>query len=95
MADGRQKRIRTRSTETANGGKAVKAKYGPEFFREIGRRGGLAIKGRGVEYLREIGKHGGETKARLGREHYAEIGRQGGLRGKGRPKPGAGRTRAS
>ena len=72
----------------------MKAKYGPEFFREIGRKGGQAIKDRGLDYLREIGRLGGEaTKARHGAAHYAEIGRKGGQHGKGQPKPGAGRTR--
>ena len=80
-------------TEVPNGGQAVKEKYGSEFFREIGRKGGLSIRERGVEYLREIGKQGGEaTKARHGVEHYSEIGRRGGQRGKGQPKPGTGRT---
>ena len=82
--------------ERDKGGNAVKAKYGPEFFREIGRKGGQAIKDRGVEYLRDIGRQGGEaTKARHGSAHYAEIGRKGGQRGKGQPKPGAGRKRAA
>ncbi|HUZ78288.1 MAG TPA: hypothetical protein VMV93_11980 [Chloroflexota bacterium] len=77
------------------GGDAVKAKYGPEFFREIGRKGGQTIRERGVEYLREIGRTGGETtKARHGIGHYAQIGRIGGQRGKGQPKPGAGRPRS-
>ncbi len=81
-------------TEHAKGGEAVKAKYGSDFFREIGRKGGQTIRNRGVEYLREIGRAGGEsTKARHGTSHYAEIGRIGGQRGKGQPKPGAGRTR--
>jgi general stress protein YciG len=91
---GQQPRARTRSGETSKGGQAVKAKYGPEFFREIGRKGGQAIKDRGLDYLREIGRLGGEaTKARHGAAHYAEIGRKGGQHGKGQPKPGAGRTR--
>jgi general stress protein YciG len=94
VADNESKSRRTRTGETARGGQAVKAKYGPEFFREIGRKGGQAIKDRGLDYLREIGRLGGEaTKARHGAAHYAEIGRKGGQHGKGQPKPGAGRTR--
>ncbi len=96
MADTPTKTRKPRSGETARGGQAVKAKYGPEFFREIGRKGGQAIKDRGLDYLREIGRLGGEaTKARHGAAHYAEIGRKGGQHGKGQPKPGAGRTRRS
>jgi uncharacterized protein len=94
VADNQTKTRKPRSGETAKGGQAVKAKYGPEFFREIGRKGGQAIKDRGLDYLREIGRLGGEaTKARHGAAHYAEIGRKGGQHGKGQPKPGAGRTR--
>src|SRR5712691_1009620 len=44
-----QAKRKTRTGETAKGGQAVKAKYGPEFFREIGRKGGQAIKDRGLD----------------------------------------------
>ncbi|HUZ77836.1 MAG TPA: hypothetical protein VMV93_09680 [Chloroflexota bacterium] len=74
------------------GGNAVKEKYGSEFFREIGRKGGAKIRERGVDYLREIGRVGGErTKETQGKEHFSTIGRIGGQNGKGKPKPGAGR----
>jgi len=76
-----------------NGGKAVRAKYGVEFFREIGRKGGNALKERGADYT-ELGRSGGEvTKARHGSAHYAEIGRKGGRNGRGTPKSGSGRRR--
>ncbi|MDE3076644.1 MAG: general stress protein [Chloroflexota bacterium] len=76
-----------------NGGKAVRAKYGVEFFREIGRKGGNALKSLGANYV-ELGRSGGEvTKARHGSAHYAEIGRKGGRNGRGTPKSGSGRRR--
>ena len=83
-------------TPRQRAGDAVKTKYGIEFFREIGRKGGKALANRGNEYLREIGRTGGEaTKARHGSAHYADIGRIGGQNGKGTTKPGAGRRRGS
>ncbi|MHB8620125.1 MAG: general stress protein [Chloroflexota bacterium] len=76
-----------------NGGKAVREKYGPEFFREIGRKGGNALKERGANYA-ELGRVGGQaTKERHGSEHYAEIGRKGGRNGRGTSKTGAGRRK--
>jgi uncharacterized protein len=94
MDRGQQPRRTT--SQRGNGGNTVKAKYGPDFFREIGRKGGQTIKNRGVDYLREIGRQGGEaTKIRHGSTYYSEIGRKGGRAGRGTPKPGAGRTRRS
>ena len=38
----------------------VKAKYGPEFFSVIGRKGGEAVlKERGTNFLSDIGRKGG------------------------------------
>ena len=69
------------------GGHAVKEKYGQEYFREIGRKGGKAISNRGIDYLREIGRRGGEATMRQhGTKHFSEIGRKGGQNGKGTPK---------
>jgi len=83
-----------KAAKKPRGGDAVKSKYGPDFFREIGRKGGEAIRDRGVDHLREIGRLGGQaTMQRHGAEHYAQIGRKGGQQGRGQPKPGAGRTR--
>ena len=42
-----------------NGGKAVREKYGVEFFREIGRKGGQSLKERGDDYA-ELGRIGGD-----------------------------------
>ena len=76
-----------------NGGKAVREKYGVEFFREIGRKGGNALKDRGVDYV-ELGRVGGEvTKERHGSQHYADIGRKGGRNGRGATKTGSGRRK--
>jgi len=84
--------VANKTKRSSGGGKAVLAKYGPEFYREIGRKGGQVIKDRGLDHLREIGRLGGEaTKASQGPEFFRKIGRIGGQRGKGSPKPGAGR----
>ena len=61
MAENETKGRRARTSETARGGQAVKAKYGPEFFREIGRLGGEATKARhGAAHYAEIGRKGGQ-----------------------------------
>ena len=78
-----------------NGGRAVREKYGVEFFREIGSKGGNSLKERGADYV-QLGRLGGEvTKARHGSEHYSEIGRKGGRNGRGASKKGSGRRRVS
>jgi general stress protein YciG len=69
-------------TEAAqHGGKAAAAKYGTEFYRQIGKKGGAAnLAKHGSEHYSRIGHVGGEqTKAKLGREHYARIGKIGGI----------------
>jgi len=76
-----------------NGGRAVREKYGVEFFREIGRKGGNSLKERGANYV-ELGRLGGEvTKARHGSQHYSDIGRKGGHNGRGATKKGSGRRK--
>jgi general stress protein YciG len=81
------------SSRGRNGGRAVREKYGVEFFREIGRKGGNSLKHRGADYV-ALGRMGGEvTKARHGSEHYSEIGRKGGRNGRGASKKGSGRRR--
>ena len=78
-----------------NGGRAVRDKYGVDFFREIGRKGGNSLKERGANYV-ELGRMGGEvTKARHGSDHYSEIGRKGGRNGRGASKKGSGRRKVS
>lgn len=48
----------------AKGAKAVKEKYGVEFFRAIGRRGGEKNRAKGPDYFRALGQKGGaRTKA--------------------------------
>lgn len=79
----------TEKTESrgSNGGRAVKEKYGADFFKQIGRKGGNSLKDNGADYA-ALGKVGGEaTKERHGSAHYSEIGRIGGSRGKGGRKP--------
>ena len=67
-------------TEVAkHGGQAVKAKYGPEFFARIGKKGGATMKQRGPDYFAEIGRKGGEaTKQKHGSALYARAGKAGG-----------------
>lgn len=85
----------TDSSRGKNGGRAVRDKYGVDFFREIGRKGGNSLKERGANYT-ELGRMGGEvTKARHGSEHYSEIGRKGGRNGRGASKKGSGRRKAT
>jgi general stress protein YciG len=87
--------VTSESSRGKNGGKAVREKYGVDFFRQIGRKGGNSLKERGANYV-ELGRMGGEvTKARHGSEHYSEIGRKGGRNGRGASKKGSGRRRAS
>lgn len=43
------------------GGQTTKARYGSEYYREIGRRGGEAVRAsRGPEFYEEIGRKGGQ-----------------------------------
>ena len=83
------------SSRGKNGGRAVRDKYGVDFFREIGRKGGNSLKERGANYV-ELGRMGGEvTKARHGSDHYSEIGRKGGRNGRGASKKGSGRRKVT
>jgi general stress protein YciG len=48
------------------GGKATRARYGPEFFAEIGQKGGKAVSKRyPSEHFQEIGRKGGRRVAEL------------------------------
>jgi general stress protein YciG len=83
------KRGPTAGTEEARqGGNMVKAKYGSEFYRQIGKKGGQAVKARqGPDFYAEIGKRGGEsTKRSQGPDFYSRIGRIGGTTAKGARK---------
>ena len=53
---------------------------GPEFYEEIGRKGGKATRDRhGVGFYEDIGKKGGEVvKEKYGADFYEEIGHKGG-----------------
>ena len=65
--------------EARHGGQAVRAKYGPDFFARIGKKGGETMKQRGPAYFAEIGRKGGEsTKRTQGAAHYSRIGKAGG-----------------
>lgn len=60
-----------------------------EFYRELGRKGGQAVKEKyGVDHLKEIGRKGGEeTNKKFGPSFYSQIGAIGGENGQGVPKP--------
>jgi general stress protein YciG len=48
------------------GGRATRARYGPEFFAEIGQKGGRAVSQRyPSEHFQEIGRKGGRRVAEL------------------------------
>jgi general stress protein YciG len=48
------------------GGRATRARYGPEFFAEIGQKGGKAVSQRyPSEHFQEIGRKGGRRVAEL------------------------------
>ena len=59
-----------------------KAKYGKEFYTEIGHKGGRATREKyGPEFYGEIGKKGGQSTAeKHGPEFYEKIGKKGGQR---------------
>jgi len=73
--------------QAKHGGKSVKAKYGSDYYSQLGKKGGAAVKETyGSEHYSEIGKKGGTvTSERYGSEHYARIGAKGGNAGKQRP----------
>lgn len=65
------------------GGAVTKAKYGPEHYAAIGKKGGETTAKLGSEHYSRIGKMGGkkggdQTAARHGSEFYQEIGKKGG-----------------
>jgi general stress protein YciG len=48
------------------GGKATKARHGPEFYQSIGRKGGETTKERhGPEFYEKIGRKGGQRVRQL------------------------------
>jgi uncharacterized protein len=48
------------------GGRATRARYGPEFFARIGQKGGKTVSQRyPSEHFREIGRKGGRRVAEL------------------------------
>ena len=80
-------RIVTKSTKPTRPTKLTKrtppttpTSHGSEFYREIGRRGGLARKKQlGAGGYADLGRKGGEArKGQLGSEGYALLGRRGG-----------------
>jgi len=48
------------------GGRATKARHGPEFYEEIGRKGGTTTKKRhGPQFYVKIGRKGGQRVKQL------------------------------
>lgn len=54
--------------------------YDPNYYREIGRKGGLALKEKyGSKHFSEMGKKGGNsTKNKHDTDYYSTIGKKGG-----------------
>ncbi|MEO7002546.1 MAG: hypothetical protein ABI068_12080 [Ktedonobacterales bacterium] len=79
------------TAEARRGGQAVAAKYGREFYSQIGKKGGDTVRReQGSEFYAQIGKKGGEsTKRNQGPDFYARIGKKGGESNKG-PRSTAG-----
>ncbi len=69
------------SENARKGGLTVKARYGLDFYAQIGKKGGAIVKERhGAHFYSDIGKQGGTTTRQLlGVAHYERIGRLGGL----------------
>jgi general stress protein YciG len=67
------------------GGKATRARYGPEFFAEIGQKGGKAVSRRyPATHFQEIGRKGGRRVAELV-ERAKQIERERSEEGGGQP----------
>lgn len=80
----------TASEMGKRGGASLKAKVkdNPDYFRELGRKGGKKTADtHGKEYYSAMGKKGGEAlRAQRGDEFYEEIGKVGGLESRKRAK---------
>lgn len=60
------------------GGQKVSETHGPDFYSEIGRKGGLNTKNRSPDFMSRIGKLGGAKMKERGTQYYKDIGRKGG-----------------
>jgi general stress protein YciG len=72
------------SEEAKRGGQAIRAKYGSEYFRQLGLKSVQSVRGkRTPAFYEEIGRKGGEiTKAKYGLDYYRRIGKAGGEKGR-------------
>jgi len=53
----------------------IKEKFGNDFYKEIGKKGGEATKANGTDF-EALGKAGGDrTLQKYGREYFSEIAR--------------------
>jgi general stress protein YciG len=69
------------------GGIAVKAKYGPDFYKELGKKGGAAVRAKlgenAKEFYREMGRKGGASlRDNAVPGYFEEIGARGGRKAK-------------
>jgi len=58
------------------GGEAVKAKYGPEFYHEIGKKGGDIVAQRGPEFFEENGRKGGQKRSENAARKRMAVGQE-------------------
>lgn len=79
---------RAGSANARHGGMAVKAKYGDDFFKQIGSKGGTRVRqNHGSDFYTKIGKMGGSTtRDKFGSAHYERIGHLGGTRARQRER---------
>lgn len=66
------------SKEATHGRNAIKAKYGPDVYKDLAQKGGQAMRQKyaGTGYYQRVGRAGGEAvKQKYGLEHYRRIGR--------------------
>lgn len=67
------------------GGVITRERYGKEFYRKMGKKGGAEIAKRGSGHFQRIGKLGGAAvRAKMGEEYFESIGAKGGAKNKER-----------
>jgi general stress protein YciG len=85
-----EKPVHTSSDEkTHKSGNTVRRKYGEDYYRQIGKKGGIILKEkRGNDYYRMIAQKGGQANVnKYGSDHFSELGKKGGNTTKSRQGP--------
>jgi len=59
------------------GGAATSAKYGPDFYHEIGKKGGDIVAQRGPEFFEENGRKGGMKRSENAARKRMAVGQEG------------------